>query len=230
MASLDVREFFKKWPRFYYLVATVLGPLWWSGRSAKSYLKYLAKDGKVLNVGSGPFQFNDSRVVNVDIAPYPGVAIVASAEAIPLPAGSVVGIILDNVLEHVKMPKQVVEEMARLLVPGGTIYIATPFLYPFHSSPSDYSRWTTNGLVNLLGEEFEVIEQGVRNGPFSALTAFLSHLLATLFSFGNRTLRAALFNVFMLVLLPLKIFDLVFAYWPGADEIAAILYVVARKK
>lgn len=230
MATIDAREFFKRWPTFYYAVATVLGPLWWSGLSANAYLKTVDGENKILNIGSGPRILNDKRVVNVDITPYPGVEIVAQAEKIPLADGSVGGVVLDNVLEHVEYPGAAIAEIKRLLVPGGTVYIATPFLYPFHSSPHDYSRWTVGGLKSLLGDDFEILQSGVRCGPFSALTSFFSHFFAMIFSFGHAGLRALLFNVFMIPLIPVKLLDIIFAHFPGAEELAAVLYVVAKKK
>lgn len=230
MAKFDVREFFKRWPELYYVVANVFGPVWWSGMSSRAYLKNIAGQGKVLNLGSGPKSLHDSRVVNIDFFKYPGVDIVASVDAVPLPDVSVDGIVIDNVMEHVREPKAVVREMLRLLKPGGTVYIATPFLYPFHSSPSDYSRWTLPGLEALLGEEFETLKSGVRCGPVSALISYLAHFFATLLSFGNRSLRHALFNVCMLPFVPLKVLDAIFAHVPGAEEMAAVLYMVARKK
>lgn len=230
MKKFDIREFAKKWPWFYYPFATIFGPVWWSGLSARAYFDRIAGPGKVLNIGSGAREFSGERVVNIDITPYKGVDIVASADSIPLPNQSVEGMIFDNVFEHLEKPQAAAKEISRLLITGGTVYIATPFLYPFHSSPHDYSRWTISGLTSLLGEDFEIIKSGVRCGPFSALTAFLSHLLATIFSFGNATVRALLFNVFMLPLIPLKILDVFAAHLPGAEEVAAVLYVVARKK
>lgn len=230
MVTFDIREFFKKTPRFYYLVADILGPVWWSGVSAKVYLKTLEGEKRILNLGSGPKVLGDARVTNVDLFAYPGVDIVCSIDAVPLPDISVDGIVIDKVMEHVYNPPAVVKEISRLLKPGGTVYLATPFLYPFHSSPSDFSRWTLPGLVALLGDDFEIIKSGVRCGPISALISFLSHFFATLLSFGYPTLRYALFNVCMLPLIPFKVLDLVFAHIPGADEIAAVLYIVAKKK
>jgi SAM-dependent methyltransferase len=230
MANVDIREFFKKYPRFYYLVANVLGPVWWSGVSSKAYLKTVAGQGRILNLGSGPKILGDARVINVDLFDYPGVDIVASIDQVPLPDASIDGIVIDNVMEHVREPKAVVKEMSRLLKSGGTVYIATPFMYPFHSSPADYSRWTLPGLESLIGDDFENIKSGVRCGPISALTSFLAHFFATLLSFGNHSLRHALFNVCMLPFVPLKVLDAIFAHVPGAEEMAAVLYVVARKK
>jgi len=224
----DIREFFKRWPKFYFFIAVVFGPLMFCNLSDKKFLAKYPRDGRTLNLGSGP-RIIGSDVENVDIHPYKGVSIVADAANVPLPSGSVARIISDNVLEHVKNPQTAVAEMHRLLEPGGLAYISTPFLYPFHSSPSDYQRWSAEGLRELFAE-FEVVELGVRAGPFSALTAYLCHLFGFILSFGSARLNSLLTNLVMFVLFPIKLLDLVFNYWPEAHTVAAVLYCVVRKK
>ena len=145
----DIREFFKRWPKFYFFIAMVFGPMMFCGLSAKKFLAKYPRDGRTLNIGSGP-RVIGSEVENIDMHPYSGVSIVADAANIPLPAGSVARIISDNVLEHVKNPQAAVAEMHRLLEPSGLAYIATPFLYPFHSSPSDYQRWSARGFARVV--------------------------------------------------------------------------------
>jgi SAM-dependent methyltransferase len=224
----DIREFFKRWPKFYFFVAIVFGPMMFCGLSAKKFLAKYPRGGRTLNIGSGP-RIIGSEVENVDIHPYPGVSIIADATHLPLESNSISRIISDNVLEHVKNPQAAVAEMHRLLEAGGLAYIATPFLYPFHSSPSDYQRWSAEGLRELFAE-FEVVELGVRAGPFSALTAYLCHMVGFIFSFGSAGLNSLLTNLSMFVLFPIKLLDLVFNYWPGAHTVAAVLYCVVRKK
>ena len=224
----DVREFFKRWPTFYFFIATVFGPLMFCNLSAKKFLAKYPREGRTLNIGSGA-RIIGSEVENVDIYPYKGVSIVADATHLPLENSSVSRIISDNVLEHVKNPQAVVAEMYRLLEPGGLAYIATPFLYPFHSSPSDYQRWSAEGLRELFAE-FEMVELSVRAGPFSALTAYLCHMVGFIFSFGSSRLNSLLTNLVMFVLFPIKFLDLIFNYWPSAHTVAAVLYCVVRKK
>ena len=198
------------------------------GLSASAFLKKYQRDGKTLNLGSGP-RIISSDVVNVDIHPYPGVSIVADATAVPLEDGSVARIISDNVLEHLIDPRAAVAEMKRLLQSGGMVYVATPFLYPFHSSPNDYQRWTKEGLIQLF-QDFEIVEIGVRAGPFSALTVYLNHLFATIFSFGSQSLYSLVLNLVMFITFPIKLLDIVFNYWPNAVTMSAVLYCVAKKK
>ena len=226
--EFDVRNFFKRWPKFYFFVATVFGPLMFSGLSGKKFLEKYPRLGKTLNLGSGA-RVVGKGIINVDIHAYPGVEIVADACVVPLPNGSVARIISDNVLEHVKEPVKAVAEMHRLLEIGGLVYVATPFCYPYHSSPSDFTRWTSQGLIQLFNN-FEVVEIGVRAGPFSSLTVNLNHLFATIFSFGSTKLYSLLLNLVMFVTFPIKLPDIIFNRWPKADIMAAQLYCVMRKK
>ncbi len=228
IATFDIRSFFKRWPKFYYFVGTVFGPMMFSGLSSEDFLKRYQKEGKTLNLGSGP-RILAEGVLNVDIHPYPGVAIVADATNVPLGDESVVRIVSDNVLEHMTEPVLAIAEMKRLLSGDGLVYFSTPFLYPYHSSPNDYQRWTKQGLEYLF-KDFEIIEIGVRAGPFSALTVYLNHLFAFIFSFGSKRLGSLLINLIMFVTFPIKFLDIIFSHWPNAEEMASVLYLVAKKK
>jgi SAM-dependent methyltransferase len=224
----DVRTFFKRWPGFYFFIATVFGPVLFCGISAKRFLRDYPRVGKTLNLGSGPRMYPGFGVTNIDIDSYPGVDLVADACAVPLPDASVARIVSDNVLEHIATPQKAVVEMHRLLESGGLAYISTPFLYPFHSSPSDYQRWTKQGLLQLFSD-FEVVKFGVRAGPFSALDAHLCHTAAVLLSFGSPRLRSFIPNLAMFIFFPVKLLDLIGNYLPGADEVASVFYLIVRK-
>jgi SAM-dependent methyltransferase len=63
-----------------------------------------------------------------------------------------------EVLEHVPYPVQVMDEIARVLKPGGLAYISMPFLYPLHDAPHDFQRYTSYGLRrNAENARLEVI-------------------------------------------------------------------------
>ncbi len=224
----NLRNFFKRWPAFYYFIAVVFGPLMFGGLSAKRFLKKYYQPGRILNIGSGPLRLGPD-IINVDVYPYEGVDIVADALSIPVVDSSISLIISDNVMEHVDDPNAAVKEIHRILTPSGVAYICIPFMYPFHPSPSDFQRFTKEGILELM-KDFEILEIGVRAGPFSALTTILCYLCATIFSFGSEQLYLFLVNLFMLFLWPIKLFDIIFNHWPRAINMAAILYCVARKK
>ncbi len=228
IAHWDVRTFFKRWPRFYYFIAVVFGPLWLSGLTAETFLKRYPTTGTILNLGSGP-KIIGPEVTNVDIYPYAGVSLVADVSAVPLKDNNASRIISDNVLEHVKDPSLAVKEMYRLLEPGGLVYVAVPFIYPFHSSPSDYQRWSAEGL-RVLFRDFEMVEIGTLAGPFSAFCAWTIHTVGFVFSFGSPSLNSLFTNVSMFVLFPVKFLDIIFGTWPSSVTVAAVLYCVVRKR
>jgi SAM-dependent methyltransferase len=55
-----------------------------------------------------------------------------------------------SVLEHCEQPFAMAENMTRLLQPGGKIYVSVPFAWKFHGYPSDYWRFTHEGVKKLF--------------------------------------------------------------------------------
>ncbi len=87
--------------------------------------------------------------VNLDLFPMPDVDVAADAEALPFPDGIFQRVECDAVLEHVRHPEQVMQEIRRVLAPGGYAHLVTPFCHPFHEYPKDYRRFTLDGLKEL---------------------------------------------------------------------------------
>lgn len=222
-----LREFFKRWPGFYYLIVDIFGPLYFGGLNPKGFIRKYAREGVRLNLGSGP-RVIDTSFVNIDGEAYRGVDQVADITHLPHEDNSVAMTMCDNVLEHVREPRAAVAEMYRVLETGGVAYIAAPFLYPFHSSPSDYQRWTKRGLLELCSA-FEVVEIGVRSGPFSVLSTYLIYLFASLLSFGSRKLHKIVTNMLIFVFFPIKYLDIIGNHLPFASDIASDFYIVLRK-
>jgi SAM-dependent methyltransferase len=55
-----------------------------------------------------------------------------------------------SVLEHCRQPFAMADNLTRLLVPGGKICISVPFAWKFHGYPSDYWRFTHEGVKTLF--------------------------------------------------------------------------------
>lgn len=92
----------------------------------------------------------------LDIAAGDGVDVVAD---LCWPAGRLAaalggrrfGLILcQHVLEHVKQPFDAAANLTRLLAPGGTLYVAVPWVQAFHGYPDDYWRFSFRGLLELF--------------------------------------------------------------------------------
>lgn len=163
--------------------------------------------------------------MNVDLVPFPGVDLVANLESLPFADGSVAAIQCDAVLEHVMNPAGSVAEMLRVLRPGGYLHVAVPFCHPFHAYPSDYTRWTLEGLRQLL-RDFHVLDAGMRTGPTATLLAVVLEYVKVV---GPQALRKPLYGFFGWLLWPLRYLDLWLNERPEAWRLANHIYALARK-
>src|SRR6476469_8764790 len=106
--------------------------------------------------------------VNVDLFCLPGVDVAANAEQLPFPDGTFQRVECDAVLEHVRDPERVMQEIERVLAPGGFLHLVTPFCHPFHEYPKDYRRFTVDGLKQLA-RGLEPVAEGWRTGPTATM-------------------------------------------------------------
>jgi SAM-dependent methyltransferase len=95
------------------------------------------------------------------------------------------------VLEHCAKPWIVMDEIFRILKPGGTVFIGVPFMFPFHADPHDNYRVTYRG-IDILCEKFTKIQSGFCRGPASCMAHLNIHFLALLLSFNSKTLYGVL--------------------------------------
>ncbi|MBB1088590.1 methyltransferase domain-containing protein [Lysobacter sp. SG-8] len=74
----------------------------------------------------------------------------ADASRLPIADASVDSVVMLEVLEHLRCPRESCAEAARVLRPGGILLLSMPFLYPIHDAPHDYQRYTRHGLEREL--------------------------------------------------------------------------------
>lgn len=74
----------------------------------------------------------------------------ADAGCMPFVGGCMQGVILKDVLEHVRGPQQALSEISRVLCDGGKLMLWMPFMYPIHDAPHDFQRFTEHGLRAYL--------------------------------------------------------------------------------
>lgn len=68
-------------------------------------------------------------------------------------------VMVNQVLEHVFHPKELLIEIRRILKPGGKLLISVPFLWNEHEEPRDFARYSSYGLKYLLRNQgFEIME------------------------------------------------------------------------
>jgi SAM-dependent methyltransferase len=97
----------------------------------------------------------------------PGVDRVEDISQLSLADESVSTILCVETLEHVFEVRRAVDEILRVLAPGGTVVITTPFNFYLHGYPDDYWRLTPSCLQRLLAplDATVVGSQGVEKFP-----------------------------------------------------------------
>lgn len=81
-------------------------------------------------------------------------------------------VLCSQVLEHVPRPWEAMDELARVLRPGGRLLLTVPHLSLIHEAPHDYYRYTQFGLRSLC-ERAGLIVESVE--PTGGLICFLAH-------------------------------------------------------
>jgi SAM-dependent methyltransferase len=196
-------------------------------RERRRFVTSFPRGARLLNLGSG-FRASPESFLAVDRELYPGVGIVGDLLALPLRSGSTDGILCEMVLEHVPDAAAALREFQRVLRPGGRIYLAVPFLWPYHASPHDYWRWTRSGAERDFAA-FETIAAGVSGGPTTTLVNVLHEWLAMALSLNVEALYRIFYLVLMPLLFPWKLLDLLLSRHRHAGKLAALLYFHGRK-
>lgn len=138
------------------LARTPFHPQWLLGARKAPRSIDLAR-GRILDVGAGDrwIQAHLSQDVHYVALDYPTTGrdmygakpdVFADAAHLPFDDGVFDAVICLEVLEHVRAPQLVLDEIARVLRPGGVVWLSMPFLYPIHDAPHDYQRFTQYGL------------------------------------------------------------------------------------
>lgn len=124
------------------------------GNSVLRVLEYEALaehdlDGEVLDIGGGRkakyAQYLPDRAVLHSVNIDPSIAptyLVEPGERFPIEDGRYAKAICLNTLEHVYDTAFMIEEIHRVLEPGGTVHITVPFIFRIHGHPDDFSRHT----------------------------------------------------------------------------------------
>ncbi len=149
----------------------------------------------------------DARLyVSLDINPDAQPAILGDAHSIPISNEMFDVILANNVIEHLHDPIVGVEEMRRVLKPGGLLYFTVPFLYPVHEAPNDYTRLTRYGLERLFCD-FSRVEILPRGGCFSMLSLLAFKLTHALEPIRLGSWARAFFYPFLWILVKGDRFD-----------------------
>jgi SAM-dependent methyltransferase len=117
--------------------------------------------GKMMDFGCGekPYKLLFSHVSEYIGVDYNGeghshanenIDVYYDGKTIPFDNDTFDSILTSEVLEHVFNLEPIMQELCRVLKPGGKILITTPFAWNEHEVPVDFGRYTSFGMKALL--------------------------------------------------------------------------------
>lgn len=117
--------------------------------------------GPVVEIGARPAEgqedsldlrslFPGEEFVGCDIQPGPRVDRIEDVHALTFDSDSVGSFLALDTLEHVRDPIRAVQEMHRVLRPGGVLLLSSVMFFPIHAHPWDFWRFTPEGFAQLL--------------------------------------------------------------------------------
>jgi len=178
----------------------------------------------LLAVGGGPLRAHPG-FTNLNIGPFPNVDVVGDAHQLPYADRAVDAIYCEAVLEHLFAPNRAVEEMWRVLKPGGRVFACTPFLQAYHGYPHHYQNYTLTGHQRLFTDRgFQVLEAGACVGPVYTWISLTQILLAEYAPLGRWLSRA-----WLLLSAPLRPLDKIIHARRNAYVMASTTYLVAER-
>ena len=164
----------------------------WRGKSnGRIFSNWMIKEhcknlrGVMVDLGGGDrpsyeryWRIIPEKFVRVDNDPAKEPDVVADINApLPFPDAFADNIFLFSVLYIIKNPENLFREVQRILKPGGSLWIVSPFLFAEAKEPSDFRRYTSEGLKTLLVSsgfsEFRIVPIGER---WSVVASLLSPL------------------------------------------------------
>jgi SAM-dependent methyltransferase len=118
----------------------------------------LPKGARVLDagVGDGPYRsvFDQTRYESTDICVlekiYGNISFISDLRNLPILDDCYDLVFCSQTLEHVPEPQKVINELWRVLKPGGKLWLTAPFFFAEHEIPYDYFRYTQFGLIRLF--------------------------------------------------------------------------------
>jgi SAM-dependent methyltransferase len=189
-------------------------------------LAILPANARICDVGAGGRRITPD-VIAVDFIAAPGVDIVGDIHDLPIDSDSFDCVFCTGTLEHIRDPSKGVSELTRILKPGGILYIDVPFIQGYHPDPTDYWRFTLDGL-RLLCQELVEIDAGTYIGPTCGMV-WVAREWANSLS-ANRIASNLFLIPVAIATAPLKYIDYLIIRNRRSHHVASAVYFRGRKR
>lgn len=172
-------------------------------------------------VGSGIYHSLFSNVnyesTDINFQPNYPLSFISDLGSIPIVNNRYDLIICTQVLEHVTNPQDVINELFRVLKPGGELWLSAPFYFEEHEKPFDYYRFTKFGLTYLFESAgFMIVHLNELEGYYMTLAYQLKHgsknIPINMESYGGGLIGFLTTPIMIFVKLLLSILSVLFAH------------------
>lgn len=154
---------------------------------------------------------------------------VVDAAHIPVADNTFDTVVSFQTLEHVEDERAVVSEMYRVLKPGGRAVVTAPFLTAQHNDPTDFRRYSKDGMaLTLRRAGFEIVEIGSYGGLFAAIGSFIRFTLTNPTKDPMRKPRGRVAR--KISHWSVKLFVWLDRMWTLDEVVYGNVYAVARKR
>jgi SAM-dependent methyltransferase len=164
-----------------------------------------------LGAGTAPYApvyenyFGATVTVDIPDSPHDvsGIDVSASAEALPFDSESFDLVLCTEVLEHCRKPGEVFAQVARILKPGGFLFLTTPLMIGLHEQPRDFFRFTPFALNDLAANAgLRTLYVHPKGGYGAVLMLLLQYPLTKIWYLAEKKTRLPLYrptNPFLLL-------------------------------
>lgn len=212
-------------------------------------MKYLIEDltseirghasGNLLDVGCGNkpyeslFEGKISSYTGCDVvqSSMSKVDVICEATSLTFKENQFDTVFSTQVIEHVSDPFKMLEEIYRVLRPGGTLIISAPFCWELHEEPYDFYRYSKYGLKAMIESRgFEVKSLKANGGKWAAIGQLNINIIYS--AFGRKSFLVKLAKGFFIKLRFTSIWNRIFLWLDRKypSDLLTLNYVVVAKR
>ena len=152
-------------------------------RQWSELLRWVAAHPPVVDLGTS-LPFRKEMAILRPVCPLPyfcmdvswssSVDFLGDGQRLPVRSGAVGTVLCSHVLEHVPSPKHVIDEVRRILLPGGRAYFTFLDFWPYHAGDyGDYHRFKS-GAIELYLQDWSEVRVLSGGGPVQVLVNYLA--------------------------------------------------------